>query len=55
MLARMCRKRNPHERLVEIQIGASIMENSMDTVQKTELLYDPMIPLLDIYRRKQKH
>ena len=34
MLARMRRKRNPHEMLVRMQTGAASMENGMEVSQK---------------------
>ena len=52
----MQRKRTPHTLLVGLQIGAGTMENSMEVPQKvrTDLLYDPAIPLLGIYPKVLK-
>ena len=36
MLVRMWRKENPHTLLVQIQIGAATVENSMEVSQKTK-------------------
>ena len=35
-----------------MKIGTGSMENSKKVPQKTELLYDPAIPLLGIYSHK---
>ena len=48
----MWRKGNPSTLLVEMQTGVATMENSMEFPQKTkktELLFDPAIPLLWVY------
>ena len=51
----MWKKRNPYA-LVGMQIGAAMVENSMDIPQKIKngTAYDPMIPLLGIYLQKPK-
>ena len=51
MLARLWRKGNPSTLLVGMQIGAATVENSMEFPQntKTELPFDPAIPLLGLY------
>ena len=42
--------------IVGLQISIATMENSMEVSQKlkTELPYDPAIPLLGIYLKKSK-
>ena len=57
MLGRMWRKANPCAQLLGMYIGAATMEKSMEVSQKlkTELPYDPKIPLLGKYiQRKWK-
>ena len=53
MLVRRQRKGNSFALLVGMQIGAAILENSMELPQKLkiELPYDPAIALLGIYPR----
>ena len=52
----MWRKGNPCALLVGMLTGAATMENNMEVPQnlKTELPYDPAIPLLDIYLKEMK-
>ena len=50
MLERMWRNGNPLALLVGMQIGAAILENSVE-VLKIDLPYDPAIALLGIYPR----
>ena len=53
----MWRKGNPYALLVEIQIGTSIKEKSIDVPSKKleiELPYDAAILLLGIYLKKIK-
>ena len=47
----MWRKGNPSALLVAIQTGTATVENSMEFPQKlkTELPFDPVIPLLGLY------
>jgi hypothetical protein len=56
MLARMWGNRSPHTLLMGMQIIIAIMENSMQVPQKlkTELPYDPAVPLLRIYLKEYK-
>ena len=57
MLEKMQRERNPHTLLVGLQIGTAAVENSMEVSQKklrTDLPYDPAIPLLEIYPKNLK-
>ena len=52
-----CRKREPCTLLVEMQIDATTVENSIEVLQKIikiEPPYDPEIPLLGIYLKKTK-
>jgi len=51
MLERVWRKENSPILLVGMKIGTVTMENSMAFLKKlkTELPYDPAIPLLGIY------
>ena len=51
-----CRKREPCTLLVEMQIDATTVENSIEILQKKkkEPPYDPEIPLLGIYLKKTK-
>ena len=49
MLEEMWREGNTPTLLEGMQIGAATMENSM---QETELTFDPAIPLLGIYSVK---
>ena len=53
MLERMWRNGNPLVLLVEMQIGAATLENSVEAPQKLkiDLPYDPAIALLGIYPR----
>ena len=54
---RGCGEKGPHPSLlVEMQIGTATMENSMEKFLqklKTELSYDPAIPLLGINLKKK--
>ncbi|KAF6084306.1 hypothetical protein HJG60_008582 [Phyllostomus discolor] len=52
VLARMWRKGNPHTLLVGLQIGAAIMENTVEVPQKIK--NDPAITLLGVYPKKYK-
>ena len=56
MLVRIRRKQNPSALLVGMQIGAATVESNMEVPQKlkTELPFDPAIPLLGIYQKKPK-
>ena len=56
MLARMWRKGIPFALLVGTQIGAAIVESSMEIPQKIKNLpsFDPEIPLLGIYLKESK-
>ena len=56
MLAKIWKKGKTHDLLVEMQIGAATMENSMKLPQniKLELSYDPVVPLLAICQKKPK-
>ena len=56
-MARMWRKETPSALLVGTQTGAATAENSMEFPQKskTELPFDPVIPLLGTYPRIPKH
>ena len=56
MLARIWRKGNPSMLLVEMQIGAAMMENNMNVPQKIkiQLPHNPAVPLLFIYAKKTK-
>ena len=49
--------RSPRALLVGMQTGAAAVENSMESPQKKlklGLLYDPVIPVLDVYPKKTK-
>ena len=48
MLERVWRKWNPPTLLVGTEVGAAIMENSMEVPQKTKNNWDPAIPLLGL-------
>ena len=52
MLERVWRKGNPPTLLVGMQTGAATMQNSMKGPLKIELTYDPAIPLLGMYSKK---
>jgi hypothetical protein len=54
MLVRMWKNRNPYSLLVGMQINITIMESSMEFLKKlkTELSFDPVIPLLGMYPEK---
>ena len=53
----MWRKRNLCALLVGMQNGTAIVESSMEAPQKLkmDMLFDPAIPLLEIYPKKPKH
>ena len=53
----MWRKRNPLTLVVGMQTGAATVENGMEVPQevKIERPYDPVIALLGIYPKIQKH
>ena len=55
-LVRMWRKGNPFALLMGMQTGAASVESSMETPQKIkmDLPFDPVIPLLIIFRKKSK-
>jgi len=57
MLARMWSKRNPLTLLVGMQNGAAAVEMVWRFLKKLkiELLYNPVIALLGIYPKIQKH
>ena len=55
MLVRMWKKGNPHALLVEMQSGATTLENSMEFPQKIKNgNFDPVIPLLGVYPKNPK-
>ena len=54
MLARMWRKGNPFALLVRMKTDAATVEISMEFLQKMELPFDLVIPLLGIYLNKPK-
>ena len=56
MLARLRRKRNPSALLVGLQVGATTVGTVWSFLKKLkmELPFDPVIPLLGIYPKKQK-
>ena len=53
-LGRVCRKKNLPTLLIGMQIGIATMENGMELPYKTktQLPYDPAIPLIGIYQEK---
>ena len=51
-MVRIWRKGNPFALLVGTQTGAATLENSVELPQKMELLYDPVIALLEIYPKE---
>ena len=56
-LVRLSEKVNPHTWLVGMHIGAATVENIRRFLKKlkTELLYDPAVPLLATYSKETKH
>ena len=57
MLIRTWRKRNPYTLLIRMLTGEATVQTAWRFLKNTklELLYDPAIPLLDIYPQIQKH